>query len=40
MDRVCLIDGRMRLEEGEVGVGGAAGIKNEGIVAIDEMIAT
>lgn len=40
MERVCRIDGRMWLEEGEEGVGGAAGMKNEGMVAIDEIIAT
>lgn len=40
MERLSRIDGRMWLEEGEEGVGGAAGIKNEGMVAIDEMTAT
>lgn len=40
MERVCRMDGRMWLEEGEDGVGGPAGIKNEGMVAIDEMTAT
>lgn len=40
MERLSRMDGRMWLEDGEEGVGGAAGIKNEGMVAIDEMTVT
>ena len=34
------MEGRGWVEEGEEGVGGLDGMKNEGIVATDEMIAT